>query len=294
MPTAREIANSINALVRGPDLDVCGARSLKTAERGTIVFLNQRDHQIERKLNSIGHIVCITTPVLADELSCTCLFHDKPRLAFCLVLAKYFSVVEENVISTASAISAEASIGVDVSIGVGSVIGADVKIGAGTRIGNGVVIAGRVEIGTNCVIKSNITIGEHGFGFDFSPDGEPIPFPHIGGVMIGNFVEIGSNCNIARAVLDETVIHDHVKLNSLIHVAHNVIIGPRTLIAAGAIICGSAAIGSDVWIGPNATIIDKITVGDRAHVGIGSLVTRSVEPSVKVLGNPARKIPSSK
>ena len=258
-----------------------------------IVFLNRHDPQCAQELNEIGEIVCITTPHLARQLTCTCILHDRPRLAFCLVLAKYFTTTEENIVSKASAVSGQAAIDDGVDIAAGSVIGPEVKIGAGTRIGSGVVITGRVEIGANCVMRSNATIGDAGFGFALDADGEPVAFPHIGGVKIGNFVEIGSNCTIARAALDDTIIGDLVKINNLVHVAHNVRIGPRTQIAAGAVICGSVSIGADVWIGPNATIIDQNTVGDGAHVGIGSVVTRAVEAGAKVLGNPARKIPSS-
>ena len=294
MPTAREIAVSIDAFVQGPDLEVEGARSLGAAERGTIVFLARHNGQSLEMLNSIKQVVCITTPDLAKCLDCTCLVHDQPRLAFCLTLAYYFTTIAENTISIASVVSPQAKIGVGVGIGAVSVIGPAVKVGADTQIGSGVAITGRVEIGAECIMRSNTTIGEPGFGFAFREDGEPIAFPHIGGVRIGNAVEIGSNCTVARSALDDTVIGNYVKMDNHIHVAHNVRIGPRTLIAAGAIISGSVTIGADVWIGPSATIIDHVTVGNHAHIGIGSVVTRSVESGVKVLGNPARKIPSSR
>jgi len=292
MPTARQIADSIAAIMQGPDLEVHGARSIASAERGTIVFLNRQDDQNKEKISSIREIVCVTTPELAEDLTCTRILHSRPRLAFCMILTKYFESAENHVFSTTSAIASEAQVADDVAIGAGSVIGPEVIIGASTRIGNGVVIAGRVEIGTECFLKSNTTIGESGFGYVFTEDGKPVAFPHIGGVKIGNAVEIGSNCNIARAALDNTVIENHVKMDSFVHIAHNVKIGSRTLVAAGAIICGSVSIGKDVWIGPDTSIIDHVSIGDRAHVGIGSVVTRSLEPGTKVLGNPARRIPS--
>ena len=294
MPTAREMADSIAAQMEGPDLVVHGARSLTTAERGTIVFLNRQDDQGMSKISSIGEIVCVTTPNLAKDLTCTRILHDRPRLAFCMILANYFATAQEHLVSPVSVVAPEAEIGAGVAIGAGSIIGPAARIGAGTRIGAGVVVTGSVEIGEGCIVKSNTSIGESGFGFAFHENGEPFAFPHIGGVKIGNAVEIGPNCNIARAALDDTIIGDFVKMNSLVHVAHNVSVGPRTLIAAGALICGSVSIGKDVWIGAGATIIDQISVGDRAHVGIGSVVVRSLDPGVKVLGNPARKIPSMK
>jgi len=292
MPSARQIADSIAAIMQGPDLEVHGARSITSAERGTVVFLNRQDDQGKQKINSIREIVCITTPDLAEGLTCTRILHSRPRQAFCTMLTNYFKSAENHVVSTMSMVASAAQVADDVAIGAGSVIGPEVRIGAGTRIENGVVIAGRVEIGAECFLKSNTTIGESGFGYVFTEDEKPVAFPHIGGVKIGNAVEIGSNCNIARAVLDETVIEDQVKINSFVHIAHNVKIGPRTLIAAGAIICGSVSIGKDVWIGPGTSIIDHVSIGDRAHVGIGSVVTRSLESGTKVLGNPARKIPS--
>ena len=294
MPTAREISDYLNARMLGPDISVCGARSLDSAEPGTIVFLSGSIDAYISKLNSIRDIVCVTTPDLSGRLSCTRLTHDFPRLAFCLVLDRYFSPPEEISISSVSEVAADADIGVDVSIGAGSSIGPAVKIGSGTRVGSGVVISGHVEIGTECIVRPNATIGENGFGYAIASDGEPVSFPHIGSVKIGNRVEIGSSSNIARAALDHTVIGDHVKMDCFVSIAHNVEVGPRTLIGAGAVVSGSTIIGADAWIGPNVTVIDKVTVGDRAHIGLGSVVVRSVESRAKVFGNPARKIPSAR
>ncbi len=293
MPTASEIAASIGAAMEGPDIAVYGARSLARAAPKTIVFLNGPDRESAARLDAIGAVVCVTTPALAESLACTRLLHDRPRLAFCSILAEFFVEPEELGISSAASLAPEARIGTGVSVGAGAAVGPAVEIGPGTRIGPGAVLTGRVEIGAECIVKSNATIGEAGFGFATGPGGVPVRFPHIGGVRIGDGVEVGANSTVARAALDETVIGDSVKMDDLVYIAHNVTIGSRSLIGPGACICGSVAVGDDVWIGPNATIVDHVAIGDGAHIGLGSLVMRSVAPGAKVRGNPARTIPGA-
>ncbi|MBW2065846.1 MAG: hypothetical protein JRJ03_13080, partial [Deltaproteobacteria bacterium] len=149
-------------------------------------------------------------------------------------------------------------------------------------------IGENVVIGKDCIIKSNTTIGDHGFGFARDGKGKLVQFPHIGGVRIGDRVEIGANCTVVRATLDMTVIEDDVKTDDHVHIAHNCRIGPRTLIAAGAILSGNVTVGAEVWISPNSTIIDYGIVGEKAFIGLGAVVIRPVGAGETVVGNPGR------
>lgn len=147
-----------------------------------------------------------------------------------------------------------------------------------------------VTMGQGCVIGTGVVIGEPGFGFAFDEDNMAYRMPHIGGVKIGDRVEIGANTVIDSGTLEPTVIEDDVKIDNLVHVAHNVHIGARTLVITQAGLHGSSRIGCDCWIGPGAHVRNKVTVGNNVLVGMGAIVTKDVPDNVVVAGNPARII----
>lgn len=293
MIRASKIASFLGGSLAGPDIEITIARSLASVEPGAIVFLNKGDASVVAALNRLSAVLCVTTPEIAPDLNCAVIPSDNPRLAFCKALNEYFPETEPARAGGAITVSDTAQLGKDVVLGAGVCIGADVRIGPRTRIGANVVIEARTVIGSGCVIKPNSTIGARGFGFVRDHDNTPISFPHIGMVRIGDGVEIGANCTVVRAALDETSVGDHIKTDDHVHIAHNCSVGARTFIAAGVVVSGSVTIGADVWIGPNATIIDYISVGDGAHIALGSVVMRPVDPGVKVLGNPAKRVPGS-
>jgi UDP-3-O-[3-hydroxymyristoyl] glucosamine N-acyltransferase len=294
MVRASDIASFLNVPLQGADINVMGPRSIASADSGSIAFLSRDDATAIAALNGIGTVLCLTNLELAPKLTCSVLPVENPRLAFCKALNEFFAEIAPTAVTREASIAASAVLGDNVRIEQGACIGEGVRIGDGSHIGANVVVEARTEIGCGCTIKPNSTIGARGFGFARDHDGTPISFPHIGVVRIGDHVEIGANCTVVRAALDATTIEDHVKMDDHVHIAHNVSIGARTFLAAGAIVSGSVDIGVDVWVGPNATIIDYVSIGDGARVGIGSVVMRAVEPGVTVLGNPARRIPGNK
>jgi len=118
--------------------------------------------------------------------------------------------------------------------------------------------------------------------------GRVIRIGHMGGVVIGDEVEIGAHCSIAQGTIEPTQIHDHVKIDDCVFIAHNVCIGENSYIIAGAEISGSADIGRGVWISPEVAVINGVSIGDGAFVGIGAVVIRDVEPDTVVAGVPAK------
>lgn len=103
-------------------------------------------------------------------------------------------------------------------------------------------------------------------------------------------MEIGANTCIDKGLIKDTVIHEGVKIDNLVHIGHSVSIGKNSLITAGVIISGSAVIGDNVWLSPGVVIRNGVNIGDNSFVGIHSLVIRKVKDNTKVFGIPAVKM----
>lgn len=162
----------------------------------------------------------------------------------------------------------------------------NIEIGENVEIEAFVSIKENTRIGAGSIIRSGTVLGGTGLEFMRLQDGI-LPVTHAGWLTIGEDVEIQYNCNVSRSLFpwDETRIGAQTKIESLAHVAHGVSIGERTLIAAGAVIGGSARIGADVWIGPNATVSSEVRVGDGARISLGAVVAGTVRRGETVTGN---------
>jgi UDP-3-O-[3-hydroxymyristoyl] glucosamine N-acyltransferase len=114
--------------------------------------------------------------------------------------------------------------------------------------------------------------------------------PDYGGVSIGNRVEIGANTCVDRGTLNDTILEDDVKIDNLVHIAHNAIIKKRAYIIAGSIIQGSVTICEDAYIAPGAIIMNQKTVGRNSLIGMGAVVNKDVTENIVVTGYPAKEI----
>ena len=179
-----------------------------------------------------------------------------------------------------------------VELGENVILEHGVTIGAGTIIEHNVVIAKGTKVGKNCLIRANASIGSDGFGFERSESGVPVKFIHLGGVSIGNNVEIGSCTCIARGTLSDTVIEENVKIDNLVHIAHNCIIRKGAFIIACAEISGGVDVGKNSWVAPNSSINQKLVIGQSSLVGLAAVVTKNVRDNDIVIGNPARPLKS--
>ena len=213
-----------------------------------------------------------------------------PRLAFQKVLASYFATNRPGKIHSSAFISSKSVVGNNVYIGHNVVIEEGCEIGDNVVILSNSVILERTIIGDNVSIGSNSTIGGVGFGYEKNLEGDFKLVPHIGNVVINNNVDIGSNVCIDRAVIGGTIIHDNVKIDNLVHIAHGVVIGRNTVVIANAMIAGSVEIGENSWIAPSSSIINKSVVGSNSLIGLGAIVTKDVEDNTVVAGNPAKFI----
>ncbi|SMC73298.1 UDP-3-O-(3-hydroxymyristoyl)glucosamine N-acyltransferase [Cellulophaga tyrosinoxydans] len=191
-------------------------------------------------------------------------------------------------------IGANCYIGKNVTIGDGTIVYPNVTImddtiiGMGCIIWSGTVIRERCEIGHQCIFHTNVSIGADGFGFRPSPDGRGlVKIPQIGNVVIGNGVEIGANSCVDRGKFSSTIIGDGSKIDNLVQIGHNSVMGRSCIMAGHSGLAGSVTLGDGVIIGGSASIKDHTTIHSGATVGAGSGVVGDVAAGKTVLGYPA-------
>ena len=176
-------------------------------------------------------------------------------------------VIEENV-----------SLGDDVIIHAGSIIESDSAIGNASVTHPHVVIKTNTIIGKNCILYAGCIIGSDGFGYA-KDDSKWLAIPQIGRVLLGDSVDIGSNSTIDRGALDDTIISSGVKIDNLVQIGHNCLVGENTIIAGCVGIAGSAKIGKNCAIGGAAMILGHLSITDNVTISPGSMITRSIKTS---------------
>ena len=171
-------------------------------------------------------------------------------------------------------------------IGSGCHIGQNSKIGKNCRLDSNVVIYHNCLVGNSVIIQANSTIGSTGFGYSYIDNAHRL-IPHNGGVVIEDFVEIGANCCVDRAKFGNTIIGAGTKIDNLVQIAHNVVIGKCCLIAAQSGISGSCKLGDGVVMAGQSGLMDNIEIGQGAMVGARAGVINNVPAGHKMAWTPA-------
>jgi UDP-3-O-[3-hydroxymyristoyl] glucosamine N-acyltransferase len=233
---------------------------------------------------------------------------DDPYLAFVRMVkefapdtsAKKNFIHSSAVIAETATIHPTAHIGAHVSIGEHCIIGDNVELRAGVvlydhvEIGSGSVLHGNVvcyqdtKIGVCAIIHAGTVLGADGFGFAELADKSFAKIPQIGNVVIGDGVEIGANCTIDRAALGSTVIEHGVKIDNLVHVAHNCVIQEHTAIAAQTGVSGSTVIGKRNRLAGQVGVVGHIATADDVIVYAQSGVSHDIEQKGIYFGSPAK------
>ncbi len=183
-------------------------------------------------------------------------------------------------------LEAGVQIGDHTVIGPGCTVGQGSRIGSNTRLDSRVTVYHGCSIGDHVIVQANSCIGSIGFGYA-QVEGQLRLVPHNGGVLIEDFVEIGANCCIDRAKFTNTIVGSGTKMDNLVQVGHNVVIGKCCLICAQVGIAGSTIIGDGVVLGGQVGLADNITIGDGVMVGAKSGVMSHVSAGKKLLWSPA-------
>jgi UDP-3-O-[3-hydroxymyristoyl] glucosamine N-acyltransferase len=275
------------------DFVITGVSSTNKPKSNTLIYIN-KDSNI-KNLNDVSNCLVIVYEEIFNQISMpkdsAVLLSKNPRLDYALyceelvklnTIKKTYDIRELNVV-----VGVNSFIHSSVVLEPNVFIDENVEIGENTLIQSGAKIYSNVSIGANCIIGANTTIGLYGFGVEKDESGATIRIPQLGGVVIGNNVQISSLCNIHSGTIDPTVLNDYVQLDSMVHIAHNCEIGRSTLITACSEISGSVKMGENCYIGPNSSIINKITLGSNVVVGLGSVVTKSFDSNSIIAGSPA-------
>lgn len=303
--TLREIAELVKGEVIGDEnIVITGVSGIKEACEGDITFLANPKYSslLDRTKAS-----AIITSRQVEKTSKPVIRTDNPSLAF----AKVISIISQSKaihpkgIHPTAILSKNVSLGKNVAIGPYVVIEDNVVVGDDTIIYPGCFIGGNSKIGKNVLIYSNVSIreevtvgdrviihngtviGSDGFGF-VAVEGRHHKIPQVGTVEVGCDVEIGANVTIDRARFDKTIIGDGTKIDNLVQIAHNVVIGKNSIIVAQVGVSGSTIIGEGVTLAGQSGVAGHITIGDKAIVAAQAGVTKSVPPGITVSGFPAR------
>src|SRR6184192_25482 len=280
-------------LVGDPSLQIMGAASLGDATPGEISFFANRKYvALLRKTRASAVFVPAD---FAEAITPAQIRVANPTKAFEQVVFKFApkaiaftpgihptAVVDPSAqigkcvsIQPHAVIESGARIGDDTIIGAGSYIGHETVIGPGCLIYPRVTIRERSRIGSRVIIHSGAVIGADGFGFEMV-DGRQEKIQQLGIVQIDDDVEIGANTTVDRARFGRTWIQQGVKIDNLVQIAHNVVIGKNTVIAAQSGIAGSVQIGQRVLIGGQVGVIGHIEIGDNTAIGAQSGISKNI------------------
>lgn len=191
------------------------------------------------------------------------------------------SAVLESPVPDSVSVGPNVVVGKGVLLGAGVVLNGGCVIGDGVSIGDGTVLYPKVvvyhdcQIGNRCILHSGAVIGADGFGF--APDGQNwVKIPQIGRVVIGNDVEIGANTTIDRGAIDDTIIEDGCKLDNLVHIGHNCVIGKNSVIAGCAGIAGSTVFGEHCIVGGAGMVSGHLNIVAGTTISGGSTLMKSI------------------
>jgi UDP-3-O-[3-hydroxymyristoyl] glucosamine N-acyltransferase len=307
--SASQIAQFLNGEVFGnPDVTVSGLSKIEQGEPGTLSFLANPKYTEFIYTTRASIVIVSNTFSPEQEVSATLVKVEDAYGAFARLLEIYDQYRNSSLtgISSLAFIHPSAKVGEDVYIGEFAVISANaviakgakiypqVYVGDGAKVGeesilnSGVKIYHACVIGNNCRLHSGVVIGADGFGYTQPTGVEYVKVPQIGNVILEDYVEIGANSTIDRATLGSTVIKKGVKIDNLVQVAHNVVIGEHTVLIAQCGIAGSTTVGRLCQIGGQVGITGHLKVADNVKVAGQSGVSNSLsKPGDILMGSPA-------
>ena len=294
MYTLDFLASSLDGVVKGDgSVEIKKIATLSQAGEGDISFCTNPKYL--KDLSETKASAVLITEEALDYCNTNAVVLANPYMALAKVMELFDKSPQPNgKIHSKAVIASSAVIGENVTIDTNAVIGENVviedgvtigacatihdstRIGKDTIIKSNVSIAHDVEIGSDCMIHQNATIGCDGFGNARDEDGSWTKIPQLGKVIIENNVEIGAGTTVDRGAIDDTIIKEGARIDNLVQIAHNVVIGRNTALAGLTAVAGSTKIGDNCLIGGQSAITGHITICDNAVIGGASNIGKSI------------------
>jgi UDP-3-O-[3-hydroxymyristoyl] glucosamine N-acyltransferase len=310
--SASQIAGLLNGQVVGnPDVTVSGLAKIEEGVSGSLSFLSNPKY--EEYIYTTGSSICIvndsfepskplpnslTLVKVEDAYACFAKLLDiynqmskkEPKIEQPSFIAADATVGEGLYLGAFAYIGEGSKIGNNVTIYPNVYIGDNVEIGDGTILFAGVKVYSGCVIGARCVLHAGVVIGSDGFGFAPDEKGVFSKVPQIGNVVLEDDVEIGANSTVDCATMGSTVIRQGVKIDNLVHLAHNVDVGAHSALAAQVGVAGSAKIGKHVMVGGQAGISGHLTIADGTKIVAQSGIPSTVKKADTLMGSPGISI----
>ena len=276
-----QITDALGGSLSGsPDLTIDRLAPLDTANSHSLSFVSQ-----ERYLSGVDSTQASAVIVRpewqsrAEAAGLACIVTPDPYLYFAR-LTQWWRVQHQPLssgplIHPSAVIDPTAIVHSTARIGPLCVVEAGARVGAHSWLKSRVTLGEQCQVGERCILHSGVVIGADGFGFAPHADGW-VKIEQLGAVRIGNDVEIGANSCVDRGALDDTVIEDGVKLDNLVQIGHNVVVGAHTAMAGCVGVAGSARIGARCTIGGGAVVLGHLSLADGVHISAASVVMRSI------------------
>ena len=279
------IADLTNSnIVGNKDFIVDNLSTLENASNSSITFIANTKYR--KHLKNSKSLAIITNQENLEEDHRNYIVNENPYEVYAHVSKLFKSgniELENKSIHPSAVISNDVILGKNVSIGANVVIGPNCSIGNNVIIKSNCSIVQDVEISESTIIHNGSVLGSDGFGYAPTKNGY-IKIEQIGGLIIGSNVEIGACCSIDRGAISDTEIHDGVKLDNQIQIAHNVIIGKNSAIAASCAIAGSTVIGKNFRMGGLSGVIGHLKICDDVTVGAHTLITKDIKEPGNYIG----------
>lgn len=308
--SARAIANLVQGqLIGDGDVQIHSLNRIEFAKPGDVTFLASPGYQKFLAVTTASCVLISKHLNVQTSPERTLIVVDDAYRAFVTLMREFYPPlrIEPGLrhptasIHPSASVHPSAAISAGCSIAEGCVIGEHVQlhpnvvlypgcsVGAQTIIHANASCLPGTQIGANCLIHAGSVIGSDGFGFLENADGSFDKIPQVGIVRIGDNVEIGANVTIDRAAVGATTIADGVKIDNLVHIAHNVSVGQDTAIAAQAGVSGSTRIGNRNRIAGQVGIVGHISTADDVIVEAQSGVSKSITAKGAYFGSPAKE-----
>ncbi|MCQ2378158.1 MAG: UDP-3-O-(3-hydroxymyristoyl)glucosamine N-acyltransferase [Victivallaceae bacterium] len=305
--SAAKIAEIVGGEIKGdPARTISRVEGIRHAGKDDLSFVSNKRYQHQLEASPAGIVLVCRDLADADASARTLVVCDNVDVAFGKIVAlfaeeppKYPATVHPSAVVDPSAklgagvsvgpnavIEAGAEIGDRTVIGACAYIGHQVKIGSDTFIAPNVTIMYRCVVGNKVILNPGVVIGGDGFGFTPTPQGL-VKIPQTGFVQIDDDVEIGANTTVDRARFGCTRIKSNAKIDNLVMIAHNVIVGESSILVGQSGIAGSAEIGRGVVLGGKAGVNGHIVLGDGVQIAGTSNVQKSLPAGAIALGTPA-------